>query len=510
MSNPQHTKRGRVYLVGAGPGAPGLITVRGAECLQQADVVFHEASVNLQIFRHVHQDAQRIRVEASATTGDWPHSEIARKTVELATAGETVVYLGTGDSIMPGSRSGALESWTEHGITFEIVPEVPAAWAAASHAGVPLTRDSGAVALVQGHGGSGARPAEPDYARLAQFPGTLAITLDETDAPRWARNLIRGGLPPQTPAWLIHDCSLPTQRTTGCTIEQLEERLRGGVPGRAPVLVVVGDDATSRPHANWFETRPLFGHSVLVTRPAGQVEALASKLEEQGAQVHVEPAIEVREPADWAPADRAISRLAQYHWLVFSSVNGVHAFMNRLRATGRDLRALGAAKLAAIGPATTAALDSYHLRVDRCPRRYQAEYLAETLTHDAAGQRFLLVRASRGREWLAQQLTAAGADVDQAVFYESVDSPTASPPIRAALAREDIRWTTVTSSAIARSLARLFGSDLNQTNLVSISPITSNTLRQLGFEPALEAPEATMDGVVQALVDFATSQSQKP
>ncbi|MGM0487191.1 MAG: uroporphyrinogen-III synthase [Planctomycetota bacterium] len=506
MSDPRHTKRGRVYIVGAGPGAPGLITVRGAECLQQADVVFHEASVNPKILRHVREDAKRICVDAPSGAGGWTQSEVARRTVELARAGEAVVHLDAGDSIMFGRHSGGMDSLAEHGIKFEIVPGVPIASVAASHAGVPLTRGSGAVALVTGHRGGGNPPAEPDYARLAHFPGSLAISMDATDVEHWARNLIRGGLPSQTPACVIRDCSLPTQRTTGCTVGQLEEHLSGVGPGRLPVLVVVGQDAAHRSTANWFETRPLFGQTVLVTRPAGQVKTLASKLEEHGAHVLAQPAIEVREPADWGAADDAISRLSDFHWLVFSSVNGVNAFMSRLRATGRDLRALGTAKLAAIGPATAAALGNYHLKVDRCPRRYQAEYLAEALLDDAAGKRFLLVRASRGREWLAQQLTTAGADVEQVVFYESVDSSAASPRIRAALAAEDIRWTTVTSSAIARSLARMFGSDLKKTNLVSISPLTSSTLHQLGFEPTVEAPESTMDGVVQAIVDFAMSQ----
>ncbi|MFW6170173.1 MAG: uroporphyrinogen-III synthase [Planctomycetota bacterium] len=505
MSDVQHMKRGPVYRVGAGPGAPGLITLRGVECLQQADVVLYEASVNPKILHHVREDAGRICVDAPSGARRWTRAEITRKTVELAKAGKTVVQLESGDSIMLGQRLEDVASLAEQGIKFEIVPGVPAAWVAASHAGVPLTQGSRAVALVSGHRDSGSPAGELDYARLGQFPGHLAITMHAADAKHWAEVLVAGGLPPQTPACVICEGSLPSQRTTGCVVGELAEHLSDAVAGRSPVLVVVGHDARSRPTANWFERLPLFGQTVLVTRPAGQVKTLGAKLEEHGARVLVQPAIEVREPADWAAADRAIAHLADFHWLVFSSVNGVNAFMHRLRARGRDLRALGGAKLAAIGPATAAALEHYHLQVDRCPRRYQAEYLAEALLDDAAGQRYLLVRASRGRQWLAQQLATVGAEVEQVVFYESVDSPTASPHIRAALAAEEIRWTTVTSSAIARSLARMFGAELKKTNLVSISPITSNTLHQLGLEPTLEAPEATMDGVVQAILDFASS-----
>jgi uroporphyrinogen III methyltransferase/synthase len=224
-------------------------------------------------------------------------------------------------------------------------------------------------------------------------------------------------------------------------------------------------------------------------------------LEEQGARVLSQPAIDVLEPDDWSPVDRVISRLDEFDWVVFSSVNGVRAFLTRLEELGRDLRALGHVRLAAIGPATARAVRGYHLRVDCQPPKYQAEQLAEALATSADGKRFLLVRASRGRDVLARQLTAAGAVVTQVVAYRSVDVEQAGEQIVESLRNGEVDWITVTSSAIARSLVALFGGDLAKARLASISPLTSGVLRELGRTPAAEAGEATMEGVVKAIME---------
>jgi len=238
---------------------------------------------------------------------------------------------------------------------------------------------------------------------------------------------------------------------------------------------------------------------VLVTRPAHQAGELVEQLEERGASVLLQPAIAVREPRSWEQVDSVLARLHMFDWLVFSSVNGVHALLGRLAAMGRDLRALAGVRLAGIGPATVAALAEYHLRADLQPERYQAEDLADALAPDAAGRRFLLARASRGREVLGERLREAGGTVEQIVVYESIDVTQPDPDVALQLREGRIDWTTVTSSAIARSLWALFGDALQQTRLVSISPVTTATLRELGLEPAAEAAEATLPGVVDAL-----------
>jgi uroporphyrinogen III methyltransferase / synthase len=245
--------------------------------------------------------------------------------------------------------------------------------------------------------------------------------------------------------------------------------------------------------------RPLLGRRVMVTRPASPFDPLAGQLRELGAEVIAQPAIQIGPPADWRAIDEALTRLDQFDWLVFSSVNGVRFLLDRLLEKG-DLQRLRSVKLASIGPGTAEELARYQLTADLVPAQFRAEALAEALAADAGGKRFLLARASRGREVLAEQLTAAGAIVEQIVVYCSNDVKEPNPDVAAMLAADQIDWVTVTSSAIARSLAKLFGDRLRGVRLASISPLTSGTLRELGYEPAVEATEYTMPGLVAAIV----------
>ncbi len=511
MSQQASSKCGKIYLVGAGPGAPGLITLRGVQCLRRADVVLYDYLVNPQILQHAPSGAARICLGQHGKSRIWTLAQINAKMTKLAMAGQTVVRLKGGDPAVFARGAEEVKAIVELDIPFEIVPGITAALAAGSYAGIPITHreHASAVALVTGQEMTNKPSPKIDYSQLAQFPGTLVVYMGVTTAASWTSALIAGGMPPEMPALIIRRCSFPDQQTIRTSVGQLQTQFSGPDKLRPPAIVVIGDVAALPRTANWFERLPLFGQTVLVTRPIEQAGGLAEPLGEQGAEVLVQPAIEVREPPDWAPADAVVAQLDRFDWVVFSSVNGVHAFMQRLLADGRDLRALGMAKLAAIGPATVKALGKYHLQVDCCPQRYQAEDLAAALCANAAGKRFLLVRASRGRDVLAQQLAAADGEVRQVVFYESTDVTAADPDIAAALHSGQITWTTVTSSAIARSLAHLFPKDLAKTRLASISPITSATLRDLGFSPAVEAREATMPGVVQAILDHVRQDAKQ-
>jgi uroporphyrinogen III methyltransferase/synthase len=246
----------------------------------------------------------------------------------------------------------------------------------------------------------------------------------------------------------------------------------------------------------------LFGVRILVTRPLAQSDPLRDELSELGADVLVQPAIEIGPPPQWNALDSAISRLSQFDWLVFSSANGVRYLLDRLWNTQGDMRAISAIKLAAIGPGTADELARYHLRADLMPPDFRAESFAKTLSEHARGKRLLLVRASRGREVLATQLLASGAHVEQVVAYSSHDVERANPDVADLLSTGKIDWITVTSSAIARSLFRLFGEELSRAKLASISPVTSQTLRDVGLEPAAEASPHTMAGLVQAICAF--------
>lgn len=386
------------------------------------------------------------------------------------------------------------------GIAFEVVPGVTAASAAASYAGIPLThRDSAsAVAFVAGRQRCDSEAVKLDTAALAAFPGTLVIYMGVTTAAAWTSDLIAAGKPPETPAAIVRRASFPDQRRWSCRLDEVASKLADG-PIRPPVLVIVGEVVGLGPTLDWFTHRPLFGRTVLVTRPIGQADDLDAILSEFGADVLVQPAIDIAPPKDIIAVDRVIDRLSEFDWLVFSSANGVRHFMDRL-LIGGDLRRLGSIRIAAIGPGTAEALACFHLKIDVLPTVYRAEALAAVLSPLTVGKRVLLVRASRGREILAEMLSASGAAVEQVVAYQSTDVETPDPDIVAILDSGQIDWVTVSSSAIARSLAKMFGDRLRKSRLASISPITTQVLGELGFTVAAEAAEYTMPGLATAVL----------
>jgi uroporphyrinogen III methyltransferase/synthase len=495
--------KGKVYLVGAGPGDPGLITLRAVEILRSADAVLYDYLVNPEILRHCRSDAILVSLGKHGSGRVKTQEEINGLLTVLAEGFATVVRLKSGDPMVFARASDELACLAKQGIPFEIVPGVTAAVAAASYAGIPVThRDvASAVAFVTGQEDAAKSESALDYAALARFPGTLVFYMGVTTAGQWSAALIKAGKLATTPVAVLRRVSFPDQQRIDTTLGDVaavvhERKLR------PPVVFVIGDVAREGGDWLWFEKRSLFGQKVLVTRPMHQADELARPLAELGAEVLIQPAIEIKPLQLSDTSDRSLDLLDRFDWIVFSSSNGVRNFFDRLLSPfqgERDIRALGKLKIAAIGPATAEELERYHLRADVVPDEFRAESLAESLRGSAAGKKFLLIRASRGREVLAEQLTAAGGLVEQVVVYESIDVEKPDADIAAKMSADQIDWTTVTSSAIARSLARIFGDSLKQTKLVSISPITSATLRELGYEPAAEAKEYTMAGVVEAI-----------
>lgn len=494
---------GKVYLVGAGPGAPDLITLRGLRALRRADVVLYDYLVNPHILRAAPAGAELICLGKHGATRIWSQQEINARMVELAQQGKTVVRLKGGDPAVFGRLAEELECLTAQRIPFEVIPGVTAASALSAYAGIPLThRDvASAVALITGQLREGAESHELDYKALASFPGTLVFYMAVTTAPKWVEGLLAAGKLPTTPAAIVRRCSLPDQRVIRCTLAEVPGQIRAARL-RPPALIVVGQVAATDQAYSWYEKLPLLGRTVLVTRPEEQAEDLAEPLSELGAEVLLQPAITIGPPADWEPVDQAIAALDTFAWIVFTSVNGVHFFMSRLRQLGRDWRVFGRARFAVIGPGTARALASYGFHADVQPPRYTADDLAALLKQYVAGRRILLVRASRGRAVLQQVLSQTAEQVVQVVAYRSEDVEHPEPDIAARMAAGTIDWVTVTSSAIARALIRLFGRSLSNTKLVSISPITSQTLRDEGFQPTAEAAHATMQSVVSAILQW--------
>jgi uroporphyrinogen III methyltransferase/synthase len=494
--------RGKIYFVGAGPGDPGLLTLRGAECLAAADVVLYDYLANPRILRHARAGAELLCLGAHGRTKIWAQAEINARLVADGLAGRIVARLKGGDPTIFGRLAEELEVVRAADIPFEIVPGITAASAAASYAGISMThRDlASAVALVTGHEDPDKSESAIDYDALARFPGTLVFYMGVTNVEVWTRGLLDAGKPAETPVTIVRRASLPDQVVIHTTLGETAAALTPAHKLRPPVIVLVGAVAALGPTMAWFEKRPLFGQKIAITRAAAQSDELRRPLEALGAEVLEQPAIEIADVADFTGLDGAIGKLARYDWIVLSSANGVERLMARLLATGHDLRAFSGAKLAAIGPGTAQKLAEYHLHADVVPDEFRAESLAAALAPQARGKSFLLIRASRGREVLAEELSAGGGQVEQVVVYESRDVMTPEERVAQLLRDGQLDWMTVTSSAIARSLANLFGEDLRRTRLASISPITSATMRELGYPPVVEATDYTMDGVVRAIL----------
>jgi uroporphyrinogen III methyltransferase / synthase len=495
-------KIGKVYLVGAGPGDPGLLTLRGAECLHAADVIMYDYLASPELLANTRSDAELVCLGKHGRGRLWTQAEVNEAMIGHAQAGRIVVRLKGGDPTIFARVAEELTALEAAGVPFEIVPGVSAALAASSHAGISLThRDhASCVAFVTGQQKCDKSEGEGlDYDTLASFPGTLVFYMGITSAPEWSRALINGGKSAETPVAIVRRCSFPDQESWFTTLGEVGALVQQ-TKLRPPAVVIVGDVAREPTAVNWFTSRPLSSKTILVTRPEQQSQDMAARLGGLGAEVLVQPAIEISEPTDWAPVDNTIERLSEFDWLVFSSNNGVHYFFERLLALGHDMRRLGGVRLAAIGPGTVEALAEYSLKADLQPEEYRAESLAAALAPFALGKRFFLARASRGREVLAEMLTNAGAKVEQAVVYESRDVTTVDEELAVLLGAGRIDWVTVTSSAIARSLAKMFGQSLRKTKLAAISPVTAEVIRELGFEPAAIAETYTTDGVIEAIL----------
>lgn len=501
--DPLRPYRPAVVLVGAGPGDPELVTLRGVRRLAEADVVLYDYLANARLLEHCRPDAELVCLGKHGRDRIVTQDEINRRMVAEASAGKLVVRLKGGDPAVFarfGDEIGALEA---AGLRYEVVPGITTALAVGSHAAIPLTdrRTASAVALVTGHEQGEQELSKIDYAGLAGFPGTLVFYMGVIHAPIWTRALIDSGKSADTPAAVIRRCSWPDQQTIITTLGEVVEVIKTR-QFRPPIVVVVGEVIDYRAVTSWFTDRPLFGRRILVTRPDEESSFLSEMFRQLGADVVVQPAIEIGEPQDFTLFDDALGRLGRFDWIAFSSANGVRSVMSRLSAIGRDVRAFGAAKIAAIGPGTSAELRRFNLQADLVPAEFRAESLAAALAERVKlGERkVLLIRASRGREVLAETLTAAGAEVEQVVAYRSTDVVRPTAEVAALAAAGKIDWVTVTSSAIARSLTAMFGPALGQMRLVSISPITSATLRELGLSPAAEATEFTFAGLVAAVL----------
>lgn len=537
----------KVFLVGAGPGEPGSITLRALECLAAADAVVYDYLVNPSLLRWATKPSVKLfplgghggpevrdHDPASAPANArriMSQDEVSDLVVRLAQQGLTVVRLKCGDPLIFARAAEEIAALQRANLHYEIVPGITSALAAGSYAGIPLThRDhASAVALVTGHpaaekiseadtaatklaaglanhDSSQAANATLDWQALAKFPGTLVVYMGTTQLEYWVGELLRHGKTVETPVAILRRCGYSDQTVTHTTLGNLVEVATHPKRIRPPVVFVIGPAVSAALGFDWFAHRPLRGQTILVTRPNSEVGPVLRDLELLGAQVLHWPAISILPLEDFTELDSVLRSVNQFAWIVFNSSNGVRSFFDRQWAIGRDARDLAQCRLAAVGRQTAQALAERHLQCDLIPPQYDAEHLASALLAEIGSGSCLIVRASRGRDVLAERLHAAGVTCQQVVAYRNVDTIDVPSEIQHAMISGKVDWVTVTSNAIADNLARCFGAELHRAKLASISPLTSQRLREHGLQVAVEASEATFDGVVQAILAASTPQ----
>lgn len=504
-------RAGRVFLVGAGPGAADLITTRGARLLAAAEVVLYDSLVNPELLRLAPAGAERIH---SGKRGGGhkllEQAAINQLLIDRARAGKTVVRLKGGDPFIFGRGGEEAAALAEAGIHFEVVPGITSAIAAPAFAGIPLThREHGSfVAFVTGHEEASREPEDSvpweELARAADRRGTLVILMAAARLGGVLARLRAAGLPAETAAAAIQWASTAAQRTVCGTLASLAGEVeRAGLS--APAVVVVGECARLRERLAWLEKLPLFGRRIVVTRAAEQAGEFGDRLRALGAEVIEFPTIASAPPSSFAILDRALAEAASFDWLIFTSARGVEAFIERLRTLGRDLRGLGPATIAAIGPATAARLRRYALQVAAMPAEYRAEAIIDALgAAKISGGRILIPRAEVARDVLPRMLLAHGArEVVVAPAYRTVvpEGPDTTR-IRELAESGAIALVTFTSSSTVTNFHRMVGAPATALKAAAIGPITAATARGLGFEVVVSAPRYTVDGLTAAILAY--------
>jgi uroporphyrinogen III methyltransferase/synthase len=481
---------GTVYLVGAGPGDPGLLTVRAAELIARADVILHDRLIPAGVLEAARPDAEIVFVGKQGGGAQVSQAETNRLLLDRAQAGKDVVRLKGGDPFVFGRGGEEALLCLEAGVPFEVVPGVTAGVAAPAYAGIPVThRDlASAVAFVTGHEDPEKPDSALDWPALAAFPGTLVFYMGVRALPRIAQQLVAGGRPAAEPVAVVERGTLPGQRTLLATLGDVAQRA-AAERIRAPAITLVGPVAALGEQLAWLERRPLHGRAVAVTRARPQASGLAARLRELGATVVEAPAIRTE------PLDAVLPDLAAFDLLCVTSPNGAHALFERLHAAGRDARALSGATVAAIGPGTARALAEHGIRADVVPERAVAEGLVEALEGTQVS-RALVVRGREGRDVLPDALRARGAAVEVLALYETVAEPLDAGTAAAAAGAD---YVTFTSASTVRYFLTAAGS-LDGPRIASIGPATSAALREAGLEPDIEADPHTPDGLIAALV----------
>ncbi|MGQ3683487.1 MAG: uroporphyrinogen-III C-methyltransferase [Candidatus Loosdrechtia sp.] len=500
-------KRSIVYLVGAGPGDPRLITVKGLECIKKADVVIYDYLVNTDLLKVAKPDTEFIYVGKQGGAHTLEQDEINRLLVEKALADKVVTRLKGGDPYVFG-RGGeeALVLYENH-IPFEVVPGITAAIATPNYAGIPVTHRNytSTFGLITGHEDPTKDESSIDWAKISTGIGTLTFYMGIKNLPHITEQLIKHGRSKDTPVAVIRWGTTARQKTVTGTLSTIVEKAKEIKP---PAITIVGEVVKLRDQLNWFERKPLFAKTIVVTRSREQASEFADQLYELGASVIEFPTIEIAKPDAIQPMDEAIKNIHTYHWIIFTSINGVDSFFQRLFELGMDIRDLKGINFCAIGPATEERIKNYYIKVDCRPPKFVAESIVEELKKVTVikGKNFLLPRADIARSFLPEELQKLGGKVTDLVAYKTIMAQPVNINLADKIKNGEVHIITFTSSSTVRNFIQMVGekniaSFNGQVRYASIGPITTQTAEELGIRVDIKATEYTIPGLVNAILE---------
>lgn len=508
-------QQGTVYLIGSGPGDPGLLTVKGKELLSRADVVIYDYLANPHFLEWTREGAELIYVGKKGGDHTMSQDRINRLIVEKAREGKSVVRLKGGDPFIFGRGGEEAEKLARAGVDFEVVPGVTSAISVPAYAGIPLThRDyTPTVAFVTGHEDPLKERSGIAWDKLATGVGTLVFLMGVGNLAHIADRLMKHGRPGSTPVAVIRRGTTAEQSTWLGTLQDIgriaeENRIR------PPAIIVVGEVVQLRQALNWFETKPLFGRRIVVTRAREQASEFRQVLDSLGAETIEFPTIEVKPPENWDALDRAIREIDAYDWLLFTSVNGVRFFLERLGTLGKDVRDLKGIQIGVIGPKTAEMWQRLGIRPDLMPEEYRAEAVVDALKAGGVnGLRILIPRAAKAREVLPERLREAGARVDVVHAYQTLTPDHDAGRVRELLSKGSIDMVTFTSSSTVSNFVKMFrgaedrlGEWMAQVAVACIGPITAQTARENGLSVSLIPPAYTIDSLTREITRFFGSQ----
>lgn len=501
------TKQGKVYLIGAGPGDPGLLSIKAMECLKAADAVVYDRLADPRILSYARPDAEMVYVGKASANHTMRQPDINKLLVKLAAEGKTVARLKGGDPFVFGRGGEEAIELLEAGLPFEFVPGVTSAIAVAEYAGIPVThrRVATSFAVITGHEDPTKGESTINWQGLATAVDTLVFLMGVENIPKITQKLIENGRAADTPAAVIRWGTHPEQQTLVTTVgNAAADVAAAGL--KPPAIFIVGNVVKLRDKLRWYDNKPLFGKTIVVTRARAQASALTKQLEAEGAKVIEAPSIKIVPPASYDELDAAVKNISSYKWVVLTSANGVKAFFARLAALGMDSRALAGVKIAAIGCGTAKTLSGFGITADLVPATYKAEELAESLsTQLAQGDKVLLPRAMEAREVLPETLRKLGAEVDVITAYETVADCANKAELIEALTNKEIDMVTFTSSSTVTNFLKVLDGNkelLNGVSLAAIGPVTAETCLKNGLTPAVTAKTFTIAGLTDAIKSY--------